>query len=222
MGSLKKSIGKKKAKSQAFAWLADLERAAGDLDTSMQRLNGGLTIYQNDVPAMLVRSKIFFEKGEFEDCISECEKVLKFDPFCLSAQKRMGDAYEQLGNENERNKCYRRVHDMDPLDTFWKDEYENVVEDVASAAIGMSEVDFAMPDDFDTPSDFGANENSVATEEAPVAEPTAEAGLDLSQSFDGESLPQEEELFASLSSLLPNEDAGEEAAMESLQEFFLL
>ena len=117
LDSLKKSIGKKN-RSQAFSWVADLEREAGDLETALARVDGGLTFYPNDVPAMLVRSMILFQKGEFEECIAECEKALKFDPFCLSAQKRMGDAYEQLGNENERNKCYRRVHDMDPLDTI--------------------------------------------------------------------------------------------------------
>ena len=115
---LKKTIGKKKGTSMAFAWLADLERASGDLDGSLRRVNAGLQSFSVDIPGMLVRSRILFERGEFEECIKECEKALKADPFCLSAQKRMGDAYDQLGNEAERNKCYRRVHDMDPLDSL--------------------------------------------------------------------------------------------------------
>ena len=40
--SLRKSIGKKKVNSQAFAWLADFERESGDLDTSLERIDGGL------------------------------------------------------------------------------------------------------------------------------------------------------------------------------------
>ena len=44
LDSLKKSIGKKKSNSQAFAWLADLERESGDLDTALARVDGGLTL----------------------------------------------------------------------------------------------------------------------------------------------------------------------------------
>lgn len=139
--SLKKTVGKKKGNSRVFAWLADMERASGDLDGSLSRVNVGLQAFSADLPGMLVRSRILFERGEFEECIVECEKALKNDPLCLSAQKRMGDAYDQLGNEVERNKCYRRVHDMDPLDNFWKEEYETVL--VEAAAVVDS--DFVMP-----------------------------------------------------------------------------
>ena len=138
---LKKTVGKKKGVSMAFAWLADLERASGDLDGSLRRVNAGLQSNAADLPGMLVRSRILFERGEFEECIKECEKALKNDPFCLSAQKRMGDAYDQLGNEAERNKCYRRVHDMDPLDNFWKEEYDVVL----ATAAAVQDSDFVMP-----------------------------------------------------------------------------
>lgn len=138
---LKKTIGKKKGVSMAFAWLADMERASGDLDGSLRRVNAGLQSFAVDLPGMLVRSRILFERGEFEECIKECEKALKSDPFCLSAQKRMGDAYDQLGNEAERNKCYRRVHDMDPLDNFWKEEYDVVL----ATAAAVQDSDFVMP-----------------------------------------------------------------------------
>ena len=213
LDSLKKSIGKKKSNSQAFAWLADLERESGDLETSLARVDGGLTLYPSDVPAMLVRSMILFQKGDFEGCITECERVLKFDPFCLSAQKRMGDAYEQLGNENERNKCYRRVHDMDPLDTFWKEEYDHVEETVVAAAAtaaAMSDADFAMPDDFAV--DASAAPETATTEETEPAADTAtepaEASVEPSE---------EEDPFAAFASLAATQDSGEESAMDSLQ-----
>jgi lipopolysaccharide biosynthesis regulator YciM len=83
--SLRKSIGKKKVNTQAFAWLADFERESGDLDTSLERVDGGLTLYPRDLAARLVRTKILFEKENYEGCIEECAKVLKMDPFCLSA-----------------------------------------------------------------------------------------------------------------------------------------
>ena len=146
LDSLKKTFGKKKVNTQAFAWLADYEREAGDLDTALQRVDGGLVLYPGDIAARLVRTKILFEKEDFEGCVEECERVLKADPFCLSAQKRMGDAYDRMEKINERNQCYRRVHDMDPLDKFWKDEYENVVAAAAAAAgAEFGETDLSMP-----------------------------------------------------------------------------
>ena len=144
--SLRKSIGKKKVNSQAFAWLADFERESGDLDTSLERIDGGLTLYPGDLAAHLVRTRILFEKENYEGCIEECAKVLKMDPFCLSAQKRMGDAYDKLEKVNERNQCYRKVHDMDPLDQFWKDEYDVVVAAAAATAgVELGEMDLSMP-----------------------------------------------------------------------------
>ena len=74
LDSLKKSIGKKKSNSQAFAWLADLERESGDLDTALARVDGGLTLSPSDVPAMLVRSQILFQKGDFEGAAKLCTK----------------------------------------------------------------------------------------------------------------------------------------------------
>lgn len=240
LDSLKKTIGKKKLKSLAFAWLADLEREAGDLETALERVDGSITLYPKEVPARLVRTKILFQKGDFEACIQECEDVLRIDPFCLSAQKRMGDAYDQLGNESERNKCYRKVHDMDPLDTFWKEEY-----DVAAAAAGaaaLSEMDLSMPDmtmpadsaedSFDlgsiggegsfiekTPEDWKAPEEKTPAFgsgfdtdfNTPDAAALEAAGLANS------STNAEDDPFASLSSLLPSENAEDSAAMDNLQ-----
>lgn len=169
--SLKKTIGKKKNGSQAFAWLADLERQAGDLDTALQRIDGGLTVFPNDVPAMLVRSMILFQKEDYKGCVQECEKILTADPFCLSAHKRMGDAYDKLELKNERNMCYRRVHDMDPLDEFWKDEYEENVEDSAAAAAMLADGDFTMPDD----ETFTSSDLQLSASDVPAAEETAAA-----------------------------------------------
>ena len=212
LDSLKKSIGKKN-KSQAFSWVADLERESGDLETALARVDGGLTFYPNDVPAMLVRSMILFQKGEFEECIAECEKALKFDPFCLSAQKRMGDAYEQLGNENERNKCYRRVHDMDPLDTFWKEEYDHVEEVAAAAAVAgaaaMSDADFAMPDDFGAAETPAAPAETTATEE-PLEGAATEAAANADEAM-------EDDPFAAFASLSATMDSGDDSAMDTLQ-----
>ena len=193
LDTLKKTIGKKKTKSLAFSWLADYEFMAGDVDNALARVDAGLQLYPGDIPGMLVRAKILFQKGEFDECVKECERILLKEPFCLSAQKRMGDAYEQLGDENERNKCYRRVHDMDPLDTFWKEEYEVIVDQAAAAgaaaAAAMGDSEFAMPD-----MDLGAEATTeapaesetaeVPAEEAPAAEETESSGSLFDKSLD--------------------------------------
>ena len=118
--SLRKSVGKKNASSMVFAWLADLEREAGELDKALQRVDGGLTLYPNDISARLVRAKILTQLEAYQPCVEECERIIVMDPFNLAAQQLMGNAYDKLGMQAERNVCYRRLHDMDPLNSFWK------------------------------------------------------------------------------------------------------
>ena len=76
LDTLKKTIGKKKAKSMAFSWLADYEFMAGDVDNALARVDAGLQLYPGDIPGMLVRTKILFQKGEFDECVKECERIL--------------------------------------------------------------------------------------------------------------------------------------------------
>jgi len=222
LDSLKKTIGKKNVNSRAFAWLADLEREAGNLDQALQRVDGGLTLYPNDVAAMLVRSKILFQKESYDACIEECEKVLVADPFNLAVQQIMGDAYDKLENIGERNVCYRRLHDMDPLNTFWKDEYDVVVGAAAAAAMAgeISDTDFSMPDvgNMDLSDEFTAAPVAESTEAAPadefsLNEPQA-AEADASAADVAE--PAGDDPFAALASMLPGNDDADDSAMEDL------
>lgn len=177
LDSLKKTVGKKKVKSMAFAWLADYENQAGDSTTALARVDAGLLLYPGDIPGMLVRTKLLFQLGDFEECVKECERILQKEPFCLSAQKRMGEAYEKLENIDERNRCYRRVHDMDPLDTFWKEEYEAVPEaavDAAAVAGAVAAGEAAADSEFAMP-DMGEFTMEGAAESA---EPAVEASAD--------------------------------------------
>ena len=222
LDSLKKTIGKKNVNSRAFAWLADLEREAGNLDQALQRVDGGLTLYPNDVAAMLVRSKILFQKESYDACIEECEKVLVADPFNLAAQQIMGDAYDKLENIGERNVCYRRLHDMDPLNTFWKDEYDVVVGAAAAAAMAgeISDTDFSMPDvgNMDLSDEFTAAPAAESTEAAPADEfslnepQTAEADASAADVAE----PAGDDPFAALASMLPGNDDADDSAMEDL------
>lgn len=214
LDSLKKTVGKKKVKSMAFAWLADYENQAGDSTTALARVDAGLQLYPGDIPGMLVRTKLLFQLGDFEECVKECERILQKEPFCLSAQKRMGDAYEKLENIDERNRCYRRVHDMDPLDTFWKEEYEAVPEAAVGAAAvagavaageAAADSEFAMPD-------MGEFTMDTAAESA---EPAVEASADATAGE--EPAAKEEDSLFSKSLDMDIESPATEAAEEPEQ-----
>ena len=146
LDSLKKAIKKNKGRSQALAWLADMERASGDYEAALKTVDAALAASSSDVPAMLVRAQILAGQQDFAGSISEYKKVLAKDPFCLSAHKKMGESYDKLGKTAERNACFRRVHDMDPLDPFWKDEYDVLTEEEQASLVAppMDDSSFTM------------------------------------------------------------------------------
>ena len=149
LDSLRKAVKKNKGRSQAKAWLADMERASGDYDAALKIVDEALASSPSDVPAMLVRAKILAGQQDFAGSISQYKKVLAKDPFCLSAHKRMGESYDKLGKIAERNACFRRVHDMDPLDTFWKDEYDVPTEEEQASLVPPPMDDNAFTMDVD-------------------------------------------------------------------------
>ncbi len=158
LDSLKKAVKKNKGRSQALAWLADMERASGDYDAALTTVDEALAASPNDVPALLVRAKILSGKQDFAGSVSEYKKVLAKDPFCLSAHKRMGESYDKLGKTDERNACFRRVHDMDPLDSFWKEEYDVLPEESADTMVAPPMDDSSFTMDMDSEAD-GADVN---------------------------------------------------------------
>ena len=225
--SLRKSVGKKNTNSMVFAWLADLEREAGELDKALQRVDGGLTLYPNDISARLVRAKILTQLESYQPCVDECERILVMDPFNLAAQQLMGNAYDKLGMEAERNVCYRRLHDMDPLNTFWKEEYDVVLEStVAAAAAAAADSEFVMSDSTSEPT----SALDISFDDMPESEPsTADASADsfeMPATADSIDSPNAEESsseegladdpFASLAAMLPNGDAADDSTMEDL------
>ena len=162
LDTLRKTVKKNKGKSQALAWLADMERASGDYEAALKIIDEALAASPSDVPAMLVRAKILAGQQDYAGSVSEYKKVLAKDPFCLSAHKRMGEAYDQLGKTTERNMCFRRVHDMDPLDSFWKEEFDILPEDQDTnlAAPPMDDDSFTM--DMDSESGADGEDNVFA------------------------------------------------------------
>ena len=173
LDSLKKTIKKNKGRSQALAWLADMELATGEFESALNHVDAALAASPSDVPAMLVRAKILTIQQDFAGSISEYKKVLAKDPFCLSAHKKMGESYDKLGKIAERNACFRRVHDMDPLDPFWKDEYDVLTEEEQAAMVAPPMDDdssFTMDMDSDTDNaEFGGEENVFANLAASIS-----------------------------------------------------
>ena len=231
--SLRKSVGKKNTNSMVFAWLADLEREAGELDKALQRVDGGLTLYPNDISARLVRAKILTQLESYQPCVEECERIIVMDPFNLAAQQLMGNAYDKLGMEAERNVCYRRLHDMDPLNSFWKEEYDVVLESTVAAtaaAAVAADSEFSMSD---TPSESGEQASSLDMSFGDAAPSTADAGANsfempatadsidspVAEETSGEDSSDEnmaDDPFASLAAMLPNGDSAEDSTMEDL------
>jgi pilus assembly protein FimV len=202
--SVKKAIGKKSS-SLAFAWLADLERKAGKPDVALDTVNTGLSYLHDYLPGLLVRSAIYFDLERFDEVIEACEFIVKKDPFCIAAWRRLGAAYHKINQIGKRNFCYRMVHDMDPLDSFWKEEYtfippediavEEKAEELESVSNDVSKSVDLQDDSFEIPSEEAAN---VALATPP----------DLSN----------EDPFSLLSNLLPSdEDNAEDASLESLE-----
>ena len=224
--SLRKSVGKKNSNSMVFAWLADLERVAGELDKALQRVDGGLTLYPNDISARLVRAKILIQLEAYEPCVEECERIIVMDPFNLAAQKIMGDAYDKLGMLAERNVCYRRLHDMDPLNNFWKEEYDAVLESTAAAAAvgAAADSDIIMSDstqDLQTPAEETSPLDLSFADETTSEPSTEDAGADsfempaTEDSIDSETVDSDDP-FASLAAMLPNGDSADDSTMEDL------
>ncbi len=97
-----KRIVAKNPKSLLFAYLADSLRESSlgmneKLDEALEVADIGLDSNPDFVQGLLVRGRILFEKGDFRGAKSDFEAVADRDPFCLSAQKLLIEASENLG-----------------------------------------------------------------------------------------------------------------------------
>jgi len=196
--SVRKAVGKK-GHSLAFAWLADLERQSGNLDGALMRVTEGLTFFPDNLAGLIVQSAIFFDKEQWKNAGESCKDVLRKDPFCLSALRRLGDVNDKLGNIADRNFYYQRVHDLDPLDAFWSDAFNEVIEPTTSVAL----------------SENTASENLIS-EEMPELTPLEEVAPKVSLPPDLSK--NEDDPFSSLSILLPAEnEENSEISFDSLE-----
>ena len=196
--SLRKAVGKKQH-SLAFAWLADLMRQNGDLDAALTCVQAGLSVTPTE-EGNLVLSKILVEMQDWDGVIEACKFVLSRNPYCLSALRRLGDAYAEKGDEEKRNLYYRLLHDLDPLDAFWKEEYAPKIE-IAEEVPPLDNL--AEP------------EPALAEEPSPVASQEDSPVESVEKKTEEE---KDEDPFSSLATLLPaDEDTGNEVSFHELE-----
>ncbi len=197
--SLRKAVGKKK-NSRVFAWLADLMRQNGDLEAALSCVREGLSATPCE-EGNLVLSKILVEMQDWDGVIEACEFVLSRNPYCLSAIRRLGDAYAEKGDAEKRNLYYRLLHDLDPLDAFWKEEYAPKIE--------MAE---EMPVLEDLP------ESAPAVAPEPLPEEPIEQEAPVVSEEDKKEEEKNEDPFSSLATLLPADEENEsEVSFDDLE-----
>ena len=215
--SLRKAIGKKK-QTMAFAWLADLMRSSGDLDGALQCVQTGLQAFPESIEGQLVLSKILVEKKDWDGVIQACEFVLLRNPYCLTALRRLGDAYAEKHDDGNRNYYYQLLHDLDPLDPFWREEYAPQIdiasaEDTVASAAALSAAEPSLEDLLKEAPPLDLDGSSVIEKApetftpAPVEEPSAE-----------QNIPAEDDPFSNLSNLVSaDEEKDNEVSFDDLE-----
>ncbi|MBP5247197.1 MAG: tetratricopeptide repeat protein [Fibrobacter sp.] len=215
--SLRKAIGKKK-QTMAFAWLADLMRSSGDLDGALQCVQTGLQAFPESIEGQLVLSKILVEKQDWDGVIQACEFVLLRNPYCLTALRRLGDAYAEKHDDGNRNYYYQLLHDLDPLDPFWREEYAPQIdiasaEDSVASAAALSAAEPSLEDLLKEAPPLDLDGSSVIEKApetftpAPVEEPSAE-----------QNIPAEDDPFSNLSNLVSaDEEKDNEVSFDDLE-----
>ena len=215
--SLRKAIGKKQ-QTMAFAWLADLMRSSGDLDGALQCVQTGLQAFPESIEGQLVLSKILVEKKDWDGVIQACEFVLLRNPYCLTALRRLGDAYAEKHDDGNRNYYYQLLHDLDPLDPFWREEYAPQIdiasaEDTVASAAALSAAEPSLEDLLKEAPPLDLDGSSVIEKApetftpAPVEEPSAE-----------QNIPAEDDPFSNLSNLVSaDEEKDNEVSFDDLE-----
>ncbi|MCK9182776.1 MAG: hypothetical protein M0P13_07855 [Fibrobacteraceae bacterium] len=243
--SVRKAIGKK-GHSSAFAWLADFMRKSGDLDGALLCIQDGLQAFPDNLPGLIIRSSILYDLKKWDDAASVCEEVLRRDPYCLSVLRRLGSVCEKKGEIEKRNTYFQRLHDLDPLDPFWKEEYAPVAVENSSCAVSAPSVpeedvkastatektsEPLLDESFfekDPALDLSGLPRAEASLAIPqVAVPAAvdkrekspsPSILEKSHEPDLAARPAEDDPFSSLATLLPTDDSGDgEISFDNLE-----
>jgi len=110
-----RKIVHKKSGSLAFAWLADLEAQAGDVDSAMDTLEEGLSSYPDFVPALMVKAKILSSQKKVAEAESCLQSVLSQDPMHLAAQLHLSLLYIEQKRGAEAQAIVHILKELDSL-----------------------------------------------------------------------------------------------------------
>jgi|GEM_PF-648242 len=176
-----KKVKPKKIKiTPLYVWDADNERAAGNAADALKILNMGMEKYPGADNLDTVLSAVYFDLEDYTAAMTHCEAALAKSPDSVALIRRKGAIFEKLGDTVERNRCFRLVHDMDPLDAFWKEEYADVPP-VEVPAVAVPE-NLVMPEDLTMPDlELPAEDSAASSVAGDETLATAFAGLDALQ-----------------------------------------
>ena len=113
--------------SLTFGRVADALRQQGRLDEAIQLCEEGIRRHPYYVTGHIVLGKCYLQKKLFDQAEKEFKRVLMFDPKYLAAHKYYGDLMREIGWDNTCEMSYRKILQIDPLDTGVKAVIEELV-----------------------------------------------------------------------------------------------
>ncbi len=100
-----------------FARLADRYLDAGDINRAINVCDKGLEYYPGYATGLFVYAKCLLRKTEYEEAEKQLKKVLAINPDNLLALKLYGDLMAEMGWSRTAEECYKKIMDLDPLET---------------------------------------------------------------------------------------------------------
>ncbi len=118
---VQKAVSHKKDYRYPFH-LGIIEREIGGLEKSELLLRESITMNGNFLPARLELARTLMAKGESEDAIEECKKIMDIDPNFTLSYIVMGDSYLKLGEARSALTLYQKALSIDPNlpSTHWR------------------------------------------------------------------------------------------------------
>ncbi len=110
--------------SLTFGRVAEALMQKGRLDEAIQLCEEGIRRHPYYVTGHMVLGKCYLQKKLFDQAEKEFKRVLMFDPKYLAAHKHYGDLMREIGWDNTCEMSYRKIFQIDPLDSAVKEVIE--------------------------------------------------------------------------------------------------
>jgi tetratricopeptide (TPR) repeat protein len=89
----------------------------GRIDEAIQLCEEGIRRHPYYVTGHMVLGKCYLEKKLFDQAEKEFKRVLLFDPKYIAAHKHYADLMREIGWDNTCEMSYRKIQQIDPLDS---------------------------------------------------------------------------------------------------------